>query len=193
MDLKTTGGQTIISEKTSTKPGVARGSVEAAKFDGHNVITTFSLPPVRCRVRFIVGKLSDVGSTDDDCGQDSQEKINTFAAGAKSAADDWKTYTSNKIPLPDIVNELVEFCKDAAVGYGKETNADTKFCIYVTAAEAAATVYMLIGQEYDNFSVFGEGSAADKAKVKQTGQRYTTDGNNLQRKIDSCPKTAKCR
>ena len=186
--------QTFTQATLPTKKQIQAGPVSISD-DGASIeLYTYSgAPDVSAKVRFIVGKVSDVGSTEDDCGQDSQEKINTFAAGAKSAADDWKTYTSNKIPLPDIVNELVEFCKDAAVGYGKETNADTKFCIYVTAAEAAATVYMLIGQEYDNFSVFGEGSAADKAKVKQTGQSYTTAGNDLQRKIDSCPKTANCR
>ena len=58
MDLNTTGRQTSTSK--STKPTIAAGSVNNAKFDKFNVITTFSLPRVRCKARFIVGKLSDV-------------------------------------------------------------------------------------------------------------------------------------
>ena len=60
MNLNTTGRQT--STLKSTKPTIAAGSVENAKFDEFNVITTFSLPRVRCKARFIVGKLSDVGA-----------------------------------------------------------------------------------------------------------------------------------
>lgn len=58
MDLITSGKQTSTSK--STKPGIAAGSTSSAKFDKLNVITTFSLPRVKCKARFIVGKLSDI-------------------------------------------------------------------------------------------------------------------------------------
>lgn len=60
MNLITSGKQTPITNRTSTKPTLATKSVENAKFDRNIVITTFSLPRVKCKARFIVGKLSDV-------------------------------------------------------------------------------------------------------------------------------------
>lgn len=54
--LITTGSQTV--ESKSTKPSIAFESTDTAKFDNLNVITTFRVPPIKCKARFIVGKLN---------------------------------------------------------------------------------------------------------------------------------------
>ena len=191
MDLITSGRQTSTSR--STKPTIAAGSVNNAKFDKLNVITTFSLPRVKCKARFIVGKLSDVGAAPETCGQDSQEKINALVAAAKSAVEDWKTNSANQIPIPSIITATLQTAQTAAANYGKETNTDTKFCLYVLASNAVASVYQQIGGEYAKFAQFGQVSAAQIAKLKQSSESYISAGNDLQKQIDSCSKTAKCK
>ena len=60
--LITTGSQTPILSSTSTKPKLAKSSANTAKFDSSNVITKFEALDIKCKARFIVGKLSDVSS-----------------------------------------------------------------------------------------------------------------------------------
>jgi len=174
---------------------VATSKVNLQEADGSGIeqYTYRSAPAVSAKVRIIVGKVSDVSAAPETCGQDSQEKINKFVQGAKAAVNDWKTYTSNQIPIPSGITATLQTVETSAANYGKETNADTKFCLYTLAANAAASVYQQIGSEYAKFAQFGQGDAAQKAKVKQAGEAYTSAGNDLQKAIDSCPKSAQCK
>lgn len=186
--------QTFTQAAIPTKKQLQAGPIHLS--DDGAAIKMYSYsgaPDVSAKVRFIVGKVGDAGAAPKSCGQDSQEKINKFVQGAKAAVNDWKTYTSNQIPIPSGITATLQTVETSAANYGKETNADTKFCLYTLAANAAASVYQQIGSEYAKFAQFGQGDAAQKAKVKQAGEAYTSAGNDLQKAIDSCPKSAQCK
>jgi hypothetical protein len=185
--------QTFTQAVIPTKKQLQQGPIELSD-DGAaiEVYAYSSAPDVSAKVRFIVGKVSDVGTASGSCGEDSQEEMNNFVAVVKTTVNDWKSYTSNQIPIPSFITDTVKLIESNASNYSKETDPNTKLCIYVNSGRGVALVYRAIGEEYAKLSQFGEGTAEQKATLKQTSKSFISAGVDIDRQIDNCPKSSQC-
>ena len=133
MNLVTSGRQVAITKKTSTKPAVATKSVETAKFDGHTVITSFSLPLVKCKARFIVGKLSDVGSNNEDCDKKAQYEIDIMTQSVEV-----ETMSRTGVTISSATMSAQKVFNNAVAAWKTQTDPDKKWCILLLVRSSAA-------------------------------------------------------